>query len=115
MMNEKLRLRQRGAYTAPERRLYCASVGLVISFIAMLLLLNSPWPNLHYVAEVVEMFFAGCVCGLMVRKEKDEELFIASMMLPAMANYVLGALFVPACAALACFYYAGLYLGGESK
>ena len=87
-------------------------VGLMASFIIMVILNLSPYVRLHYIPEAVELFLAGLICGLMARK--DEELFAVSMVLPAMANYVLNALFVPIAMFLAGCFYTGLYLGGKN-
>jgi len=89
-----------------------APTSMVVSFVAMVWLNLSPWSDFHYIPETVEMFFAGCVCGLMARK--DEELFAMSMVLPAMVNYLFDALFNPITLLLSGCFYAGLYLGGEN-
>ena len=95
------------------RKLLALCVGTMVCFAFMVALNLLRYMELHYVFEAAEFFLAGVTCGLISRE--DEELFAVSLVLPAAVNYLFGALFVPICAALACFYYAGLYLGGESK
>ena len=97
-----------------NKKLYAPAlcVGLTASFIIMVILNLSPYVELHYIPEALELFLAGLVCGLLVRN--DEELFAVSMVLPAMANYILNALFVPIAMFLAGCFYAGLYLGGKN-
>ena len=92
------------------KKLCCALIGAATSFIIMFLLNLSSYPQLHYLPEAFEFFLVGVTCGLISRQ--NLELFIASMMLPAMVNYVLGALLVPIAIFLAVCFYAGLYLGG---
>jgi len=98
------------------KKLCCALIGAATSFIIMFLLNLSSYPQLHYLPEAFEFFLAGVTCGLISRE--DEELLAVSMVLPAAINYLFNALLVPVCAALACFYYvgvyAGMYLGGEN-
>jgi len=89
-----------------------APISMVVSFVAMVWLNPSPWSNLHYIAEAAEMLCAGLILGRI--SKKDEELLALSLMLPAMANYVLNALFVPIAMFLAGCFYTGLYLGGKN-
>ena len=96
-----------------EKLYVLAPVGMVVSFVAMVWLNLSPWSDFHYIPETVEMFFAGCVCGLMARN--NEEFFAPSMMLPAAVNYVLKALLIPITMLLTVCFYAGLYFGGKNN
>ena len=90
-----------------------APISMVVSFVAMVWLNPSPWSNLHYIAEAAEMLCAGLILGRI--SKKDEELLALSLMLPAMANYVLEALLVPTTILLAIVYYVGLCIGLEVK
>ena len=94
-----------------NEKLYCASVGLVISFIAMLLLLNSPC---HYVPETFVLFFSGLILGGI--SKEDEDVFMLAMTLPIVILFALGGLLIPVCLLLVAFYYSGLFLaiGGEA-
>jgi len=89
-----------------------APVGMVVSFAAMVWLNLSPYSDLHYIPEAVEIFLAGCICGRMARK--DKELFVMSMILPAAVNYILNVLLIPITIFLAGCFYTGLYLGGKN-
>jgi len=84
-------------------------VGIFVSFATMVTLNLSPYSNLHYIAELAELFLLGVFCGKL--SQSDEELFAMSMMLPPLVNYLFNALLVPITVFLAFAFYVGVYVG----
>jgi len=90
-------------------KMWMLIVGAFASFLIMVALNLSPYSNLHYIPELAELVLLGVLCGKL--SQNDSELFAMSMMLPPLANYVLGAMLVPATVILAICFYSGVYVG----
>ncbi len=90
-------------------KMWMLIVGIFALFLIMVGLNLSPYHSLHYIPEFGELFLLGVLCGKL--SQNDSELFAMSMMLPPLANYVLGAILVPIAIILAICFYVGVYLG----
>ena len=96
-----------------DKKLYILASVMTTSFIIMILLIASPYSELHYLPETVLMFSAGCFCAQLC---EDEDTLGLGMVLPVVILFALGGLLIPVCLLLVAFYYSGLFLaiGGET-
>jgi len=91
-----------------DKKLYILASIMTASFIIMILLIASPYSELHYLPETVLMFSAGCFCAQLC---EDEDTLGLGMVLPVVILFALGGLFILICLFLMIVYYLGLYTG----